>query len=100
MACATNAPKPTPIDEQEVARVVAQHLEQRRRGGLLRGGLGEDGRLGDPGAHEQADGQQHDAEQERDPPAPGEERLLAGQGGGRGQHQGREHHAAGRARRW
>ena len=98
VACATNAPKPTPTDSSEVARVVAQDLEQRRSRGLLRGGLGEHGRLGDPGAHEQADGQQHDAEQERDPPAPGEERLLAGQAGGRGQHQGREHHAAGRAR--
>ena len=79
VACATNAPKPTPTDSGEVARVVAQDLEQRRPGGLLRGRLGEHGRLGDPGAHEQADGQQHDAQQERDPPAPGEELLLAGQ---------------------
>src|SRR3712207_7525692 len=52
-------------------------------------------RSSDLRAHEQADGQQQDAEQERDPPAPGEELLLPGQADGRGQHQGRENHTAG-----
>ena len=84
--------------QQEVARVVAQHLDQRRPGGLGAGGLGEDGRLRDPGPHEQADGQQHDAEEERDPPAPGEELRFAGQGSGQGQHERREHYAGRRAR--
>jgi hypothetical protein len=44
--------------------------------------------FGDAQAHPQADHDQHDAEQERNPPTPGEELRLAGRGADHGHHSG------------
>ena len=78
--------------------MVAQDLEQRRAARLLLAAWANTG-VSATWAHEQADGEQHDAEQERDPPAPREELPLAGRRGGHGQRQVERTMPVGR-RRW
>src|SRR5512133_2377044 len=65
--------------QHDLARVLAQHVQDRH--GRLGPGLFDplEGRgLIQPQAHEQPDADQDGAEQERDPPAPGQERRIRG----------------------
>ena len=78
---------------EDLAGVGAQHEQDRHLvddagGGAgigALGGLAEERGLLDLQAHPQPDDDQHGGQQERDPPAPGEERLVALEGGEEGQ---------------
>ncbi len=78
--------------QEDLARVGAQHLDDRGGGQLpARAGLLEVGALRDGQPHDETDDDEHGAEQERDPPAPGEE-LVTGQRGQRQEDERREDH--------
>ena len=68
--------------------MVAQQLPERcGPAGTAAAQLGEDRGLGDPGADDEADRDEHDADEEGDAPAPREELGVGGRPGDREEHQ-------------
>jgi hypothetical protein len=84
--------EPQPGREQDLAPMVAHRVLHRRAGGLLLRHHGrEHRRLQDPQPDHQADAHEHQAQQERDPPAPRVE-VGAGERGRQQRHATRAEH--------
>ena len=97
VACATKAPKPTPMDSRRLRGWWRSTSISGGRVGFARAASAKTGVSATRARTNRPMASSTMLRQERDPPAPGEELPLAGQGGGQGQHERREHDAGGRA---